>query len=358
MSSRPWRAALHARVVVVGLLVAAGATAMAVSAGAAGAPGPVLGGLRVDPATGGAYQSNLRLTSVSTGTPPGCPATAPKYTVTVTGPGAWAGGVQFSPDSTTPGSELDIAMTPTFGAMASSKGSPLLPGRYDIQVTCTSRLGQPQGSFTGAIWFTDSQHYQSTDPATSTTDTSVSIADNPPGRSDLGSPVTFTAVVTPDTAVGSIQFLETVNDSPLPYAARVRVVNGTARLVVTDFTFGLHLMSAKFVPDDSKRFAAAVSPAPELAHVTAKPIPPLFSVAPMVRGSAGVVGSTLSCATTVDRATAVTYGWLLAGQPLSGATQAAYTTTAAEQGRPLACRVTASNAGGEISADSAPVTVG
>lgn len=358
MSTRTRRTALQARVLVVGLLVLAGATGMAVSAGAAGAPGPVLGSLRADPATGGADQPNLRLASVSTGTPPGCPATASKYTVTVTGPGAWAGGVQFAGDSTTPGTELDVAMTPTFAAKAAAQGAPLEPGRYDLQVTCESRLGQPQGSFTGAIWFTDSQHYQSTDPATSTTVTSVSIADDPAGRSELGSPVTFTAKVTPGTAVGSIQFLETVNDAPLPYAAPVRVVNGTAQLVVSDFTFGLHLMSAKFVPDDAQRFAPAVSPAPELAHVTAKPIPPLFAVAPMVQGTAMAVGSRLSCAATIDRATAVTYAWLRSGQPISGATQAAYTTTAADKGVPLACRVTASNAGGQISADSAPVTVG
>jgi hypothetical protein len=71
-----------------------------------------------------------------------------------------------------------------------------------------------------------------------------------------------------------------------------------------------------------------------------------------------VVGSTLTCAGAVDRATDVTYAWLLSGQPVNGATQASYTTKAADKGRPLVCRVTAANAGGQISGDSAPVTVG
>ena len=358
MSTPPRRRSVRLRAVVVGLLVLVSGAGLAASAGAAGAPGPVLGGLHVDPPTGTADQSNLRLTTVSTGTPPGCPSTAPRYTITVTGPGTWANGVQFAGGSTTPGTEIDIPMTPTFASMAASKGAPLQAGRYDLQVTCTSRIGQPQGAFTTAIWFTDSQHYQSNDPATTTTVTSVSIADNPPGRSELGNAVTFSAMVTPDTAAGSIQFLETVNDSPLPYAASVRVVNGTAQLVVTNFTFGLHLMSAKFVPDDTKRFAPAVSPAPELAHVTAKPIPPLFAVAPTVQGAAGVVGSTLTCAASIDRATSVGYAWLLSGQLVNGATQATYTTRAADKGKPLVCRATAANAGGQISGDSAPVTVG
>ena len=358
MSTPTSRTTVRLRAVVVGLLVLVGGAGMAVSAGAVGAPGSALGGIHVDPPTGGADQSNLRLATLSTSTPAGCPATASRYTVTVTGPGTWAGGVQFASGSATSGSELDIPMTPTFAAKASSLGAPLQPGRYDLQVTCTSRLGQPQGGFTGAIWFTDSTHYQSTDPATTTTVTSVSITDNPPGRSDLGSAVTFTAMVTPDTAAGSVQFLETVNDAPLPYAAPVRVVHGSAQLVVTDFTFGLHLMSAKFVPDDAKRFAAALSPAPELAHVAAKPIPPQFAVAPMVRGTSHAVGSTLTCAASVERASEVTYSWLLSGQLVNGATQMSYTATAADKGKPLTCRITAANAGGQISGDSAPVTVG
>lgn len=344
------------RGLVVVALVALASAGLTVSAGAATVAGPSLGSLRVDPATGLADQTNLRLATVSTGSPVGCPATSTRYTVTVTGPGRWAGGVQFTSGSARSGAELDIPMSPTFAAEASSLGAPLEPGRYDIAVECT-RLGSAQGGFSGALWFTDSQHYQTTDPATSTTITAVSVDDTPPGRSDLGAPVTLTATVVPTTAQGSVQFLETVNDAPLPYGNPVRVVEGTARITVTDFTFGLHLMSAKFLPTDTKHFTASVSPAPELAHVVAKPIPPEFSSAPTVSG-APRVGGTFTCAATPLRATDVSYGWLVAGQPVSGPAGQTYLVTSADRGKAVSCQVTAANAGGQISATSAPVLVG
>lgn len=338
-----------------GLTLAIAALASIAGASAA-APVAVAGSVRVDPAVGTAVQNNIRLLTTSTGATPGCPSNSQRYAVSVTGPGAWSQGVTFDPGSPTAGVELDVPLSPTFAARSTALGQAIEPGRYDISILC-QRLGQPLASFTGTIWFTDADHYQSTDPATTTTLTSLRLDDSPPGRSELGQTVTLTATVTPSTAAGLVQFRETLNDAPLPFSSPVRVTNGQAKLVVTSFTFGLHLMSATFIPDTPKRFAASSTPAPELALVVAKPVPPDVQGGPLIVGNPEV-GSLLTCAGTVVRASSATYSWLHGGVPVPGATGRTYTATTHDRGQPLACRITAENDGGVASELSTPVTVG
>jgi hypothetical protein len=87
----------------------------------------------------------------------------------------------------------------------------------------------------------------------------------------------------------------------------------------------------------------------ELWRFTARPV---FTAQPTVTGDA-VVGGTLSCAdgTTANGGT-FTHAWLRGGRPIAGATGPTYAVTAADVGRPLVCRVTATSDGGTTTADS------
>lgn len=71
------------------------------------------------------------------------------------------------------------------------------------------------------------------------------------------------------------------------------------------------------------------------------------------------LGEPLRCTpgTWANDAPAFTYTWLRDGTPIAGAASDTYIATAADLDLPLTCRVTATNAGGTATADSAPTTV-
>ena len=71
------------------------------------------------------------------------------------------------------------------------------------------------------------------------------------------------------------------------------------------------------------------------------------------------LGETLRCApgTWANDAPAFAYAWLRDGAPVAGATSDTYILSTPDLDLPLTCRVTATNAGGAATADSAPTTV-
>jgi len=84
------------------------------------------------------------------------------------------------------------------------------------------------------------------------------------------------------------------------------------------------------------------------------------NTAPSSVGGTPAVGQVLTCAPGAFSgapAPAITFAWLRDGQPISGATQPTYTVTTADQGHALACRVTATNAGGSASSISVVLNV-
>lgn len=87
----------------------------------------------------------------------------------------------------------------------------------------------------------------------------------------------------------------------------------------------------------------------ELWRFTARPV---FTTEPQITGDA-VVGGTLTCApgTTANGGT-LTRQWLRGGRAVPGATGASYAVTAADVGRPLVCRVTATSDGGTTVVES------
>ncbi len=94
---------------------------------------------------------------------------------------------------------------------------------------------------------------------------------------------------------------------------------------------------------------------------TATPTPtpvPRNSALPVILGSP-LVGEVMVClpGTWLGEPTAYAYTWLRAGQPIAGATGALYELAEADTASELACRVTATNAGGSASELSSARTV-
>lgn len=88
------------------------------------------------------------------------------------------------------------------------------------------------------------------------------------------------------------------------------------------------------------------------ATVPAVEAAPTSTSAPAVNGVVQV-GRTLSCDPgTWTGSPALTYAWLRNGSVISGATNATYTVVASDEGTTLRCRVSATNAGGTVTATS------
>jgi len=88
-------------------------------------------------------------------------------------------------------------------------------------------------------------------------------------------------------------------------------------------------------------------------------VAPQNTTAPSISGTPAV-GQVLSCdpgTFTGTPAPTRSFAWLRDGQAIAGATGSAYTVTAADAGRQLSCRVTATNVAGSAVATSAAVAV-
>ncbi|MGH2958076.1 MAG: Ig-like domain-containing protein, partial [Solirubrobacterales bacterium] len=82
-------------------------------------------------------------------------------------------------------------------------------------------------------------------------------------------------------------------------------------------------------------------------------VPPVNVALPVITGDA-TVGQTVTCLPGVwnSTPTAFTYEWLLAGSPIGGATSASYEIATGDAASQLACKVTATNADGNVAATS------
>jgi PKD repeat protein len=111
--------------------------------------------------------------------------------------------------------------------------------------------------------------------------------------------------------------------------------------------------------------AQGTAVAETVSIVVAPQLPPANTGPPAIAGPPAISGTTaigrpLSCSTGVWSGTAplaYAYQWDRDGVAIAGATEAAYTITAADAGRSLTCVVTAKNAVSSISAHSGPVSI-
>jgi hypothetical protein len=310
-------------------------------------------GADVDPITAQTHSTST--------TEPGCPTGTTFVDGLIFGPGDWSGGVggvQRTGASVVAavGSDFLIPLTDTFKGIAASNNLTIVPGRYDIVLTCRSGfVGQtPLGTFSSPVFFTDASHFQSTDPNAGAVRTTSTLTASPEDRADLKQEVTLTAQIAPATAVGTVQFKERISVNVDNVGSPVVVAGGKAVLKMSTFTFGLHLFSAAFVPADANRFAT--SSTDELVYVVAKPLPPLPPATATLSGRPAV-GQTLRCAATFRNASSAITSWLRDGVTIPGATASSYRLTTADKGHQVACRVDATNAGGTTHRTSAYVRV-
>ena len=233
---------IKSRIAVASLATAATAAAvLGVTAGAAQAapPAGTLGSLTNNPATG------TDLTPPKVHTSAGCSADSDSYRAVLTGPGAFAPGVQVTQPqsvnfSTT--DPFDVQVENSFKDVATDLGTTIVAGEYDLTVYCLDAFSQDvKGTFTGAFYFTSATAYQSTDPnASSPSSTSLDIT--PAGPVNAGDTVTLKATVAPASATGSVQFKDGAND----LGNAVAVSGGVASLATAALASGTHAITAVF----------------------------------------------------------------------------------------------------------------
>ena len=233
---------IKSRIAVASLATAATAAAvLGVTAGAAQAapPAGTLGSLTNNPATG------TDLTAPKVHTSAGCAADSDSYRAVLSGPGAFAPGVQVTQPqsvnfSTT--DPFDVQVENSFKDVATDLGTTIVAGEYDLTVYCLDAFTQDvKGTFTGAFYFTSATAYQSTDPnASSPSSTSLDIT--PAGPVNAGDTVTLKATVAPASATGSVQFKDAANN----LGSAVAVSGGVASLSTAALASGTHAITAVF----------------------------------------------------------------------------------------------------------------
>jgi hypothetical protein len=233
---------LKSRIAGVAVVTAAtAATVLGVGVGAAQAapPAGTLGSLTNNPATG------LDTTAPKVTTSAGCADGSDSYLGKLTGPGAFAAGVQvIAPQavnfSTT--DPFDVQVENSFVDIAADLGTTIVAGEYDLTVYCIDGFSQDvKGTFTGAFYFTSATAYQSTDP-NSSSPSSTSLDITPAGPVTVGTTVTLKASVAPATATGTVQFKDGAN----PLGGPVAVSGGVASLDTAALAAGSHSITAVF----------------------------------------------------------------------------------------------------------------
>lgn len=274
-------------------------------------------------------------------------------------------------------SELDILPTPCS----------LNPGDVDTIVTTAGSLmgtfaGVPDNSLVTSRDFGGCQstfriNYNRT--ATPRTVTATVVSSGPSTTTTLShSPtnpvanqtVTLTATVTASsgTPAGTVEF--DANGAPISgCTARPLNASGTTGTSTCQTSFAAssspYSLDATFSPSSTSGPQGSSGSDSVLVGSAPPPPPPPSATAPASTAKPAVSGSpvagrTLSCSQgSWSGSTPQTYAyqWLRSGGAIAGATRSTYTVTAADAGRSLACRVTASNSAGSASATSASVNV-
>ena len=98
----------------------------------------------------------------------------------------------------------------------------------------------------------------------------------------------------------------------------------------------------------------AIALVPELARALPAPVKPVAAPAPVNTAAPTLTGTpapgqTLTCSagTWANSPTSFSYTWLRSGTPIAGQASGTYVVQAADQGHTIACKVTASNGGGD-----------
>jgi hypothetical protein len=201
-------------------------------------------GSYTSPAKGGGSAPTTTNTAVSAN--PSSPITAGASvtftaTVTPTAPGS----VQFMDGLTDLGSPVTVT-----GGTAPFTTTTLPAGTHSI----TAVFAPTDSTAFGPSTSTALSYVVNTSGAATT---STAIAAQPDAPVTFGTTVTFTATVTPDTAPGTVQFMDGTNT----IGSAVTVASGSATFPTSSLPVGTDSITAVFTPTDSNAFGSSTSPA-------------------------------------------------------------------------------------------------
>ncbi len=279
----------------------------------------------------GSFVSTVTFTTATTYTT-SAPVTTTSTALAVTPPSPVAAG------ST---STLTATLTPTvatgtvqFFNGSTSLGAPVavVAGTASTTATLPTGTASLTATFTGGTGFANS-----TSPVVSSvvnvaagvTKTTTAVTTSPAPPIAVGTVVTVSAVVSPTTAPGTVQF----KDGDLVLGAPVTVTSGAASTSTSTLVVGTHALSALFTPNDPAAFGSSMSPVVGVVvstvasgvtdtstAVTASPL------SPVAAGTAVTVGATVSPA-TAPGTVQFSDGAVLLGAPVTVVAGAASTTT-------------------------------
>jgi hypothetical protein len=264
---------------------------------------------------------------------------------------------------------LELPLLQTLAAAAADQSpAATLTGQYSFRVICRVGVLSDPTAIIGIanLWFTSPTAYQTEDPASSGTETSVTLGIDPNIGVYEGDDVTFTATLSPSNATGEVTFIATATS-----AGSTPITLGTDQVTagvatITDSSLpgagsGVpkgYKVKAVFAPS-SDSFLASESDESNLS-IYGK-IVPVNNVAPSL--GSPKVGSAVTCSagTWLD---ASTYKFTLkvanvqVKQISGSATSTTYTPVAADRNKQLTCSVEATaTGGGKASASAAAKTI-
>lgn len=223
-----------------------------------------------------------------------------------------AGSVQFLDGTTAIGTPVTVS------AGTAAKGNAFAVGTHSLKAVFTPTDATAfQGSQSSVASYTVNPA-----PATPTT---TALAVTPTGPQTFGTTLDFTATVSPNTAVGSVQFLDGAT-----VVATGSVSGGTATGSTSGLIAGSHSLTAKFVPTNAANFGTSTSSAvsytiDKASTTTTLAVSPS---GPVTHGTSVTLTATVS-PSTLAGAVQFFDGTTALGSPVSVTSGSAHTATTA-----------------------------
>jgi hypothetical protein len=229
------------------------------SGGAATATPPQRDGrLTLSPATG---------TDTTTGdlvTDSPCPAVPgdDSFYVSISGPNGFFVPIVSNTNlgfSTT--SQIHTQFSVTVRDASQLAGKPIVAGEYDLELRCVSGdTGQIFKTFTTAMFFTIPYNYQVTNPNPGAVQTTIVLQVTPNSPAAGGTTETLTAMVSPPTTVGTVQFNDAADNLlPSVFEPAPLPVSGGTVTITRQLRPAPHQLFAVFTPTDPAAFGQSTS---------------------------------------------------------------------------------------------------
>jgi hypothetical protein len=278
-----------------------------------------------------------------------CPAGTGDSYFSVDGPDLSADQAILAPGNATGVGTFSFTGASISNIRATNTGSFAGDGTYTFRFSCVATAtGLVTDSYTKKIAYHVASGGSWAFLAATATTTTLAAS---PTQAYTGQDQTLTATVSPSAAAGTVQF----KDGATNLGAPVAVAAGSAQLTlsgVNRLAEGAHSLTAVFTSSDTDAYGSSTSAAKSYPVAGAPSWRPVLYPAPKV-------GAASLCLAGFDNVpTATTYAWYLNGVQIGGAAASSYTVPETSYAKSSACKATASNPAGEVSATSAAATVG